>query len=366
MDELKQNSTIIIENHVNQVRLKNFRKKDMDLFLVICNAFKDTNDYTVKIKYDDISKLANYNGLSLNDFHQNLKDLDLKETFTNLKITMDTEEEYYSAKFITTFRANKQKKILTVTINPDFVEFFNVFAQYTKIDLSIHTALQSKYSAVLYRMLSQYSKNCWWKVSINDFRDIFDVPEKYDARKIMQKIIEPAIEELKPYMTITFNSIKEKKRGQPVIGYEFNYTLKQDTIKKKSEIPGQIEFEDTAEFDKIVMDMQETTQHSDVDSIVDLIDSYSLGIGSRSTINIANKAIELNRSETYIREAIEIAQSQNSDNIGGKIMTFIKNGYAKPKKQVKKNSFNNFEQRDYDYDELEKVLLENSSINYNK
>lgn len=358
MDELKQSSTIIIENHVNQVKLKNFRKKDMDLFLVICNAFKDTNDYTVKIKYDDILKLADYKKLSLNTFHQTLKDLDLKDTFTNLKITVDTEEEYYSAKFITTFRANKQKKILTVTMNPDFVDFFNVFNQYTKIDLSIHTALQSKYAAVLYRMLSQYSKTHWWKVSIADFRDIFDVPEKYDSRKILQKIIEPAIEELKPYMTITFNSIKAKKRGQPVIGYEFRYTSKTVTDKKESEqLSGQIEFADTTGFDEIVMDMQETTSHSDIDYIIDLIDSYNLGIGSKSTINIAKKAYELNRNEKYIRGAIEVAKSQKCNNLGGKIMKFIIDGYADSVKREKKTGFNNFESRKYNYDDLEKKLL---------
>lgn len=357
-DELKSKD-LIIENHVNQVHLTNFRKKDMDLFLVICDAFKDTNNYSVEIPYDSIKKIACYREMSLDTFHQNLKDLDKKETFTSLKITIDTENEYCSARFITTFRANKKKKLLTVTINPDFVKLFNIFEQYTKIDLAIHTSLQSKYSAILYRMLCQFNKNRWWKVSIADFRDIFDVPEKYDSRKILQKIIEPAIEELKPYMTITFNSIKAKKRGQPVIGYEFRYTLtKTVTDKKESEqLSGQIEFVDTAGFDEIVMDMQETTSHSDIDYVVDLIDSYNLGIGSKSTINIAKKAYELNRDEKYIRRAIEIAKSQKCNNLGGKIMKFIIDGYADSVKREKKTGFNNFDSRKYDYDDLEKKLL---------
>ena len=38
----------------------------------------------------------------------------------------------------------------------------------------------------------------------------------------------------------------------------------------------------------------------------------------------------------------------------------IKEGYATPVKKEKKNQFNNFEQRQYDFDEYEKVLLNRS------
>lgn len=356
MNNEVKSKDLIIENHVNQIHLTNFRKKDMDLFLVICDAFKDTNEYSVKINYDDIKKIACYRDMSLDTFHQNLKNLDAKEIFTSLKITVETENEYCSARFITTFRANKQKKLLTVTINPDFVKLFNIFEQYTKIDLAIHTSLQSKYSAILYRMLCQFNKNKWWKVTIEDFREIFDAPEKYDARKIMQKIIEPSIEELKPYMNIDCEVIRaERKRGKPVLGYQFNYSLKHTD--KKENIPGQIEFENTNEFDEIVLDMQGSKQCSSVDEVIDLIDSYNLGIGSRSTFSIAQKSVELNRDNAYIKDCIEIAQGQNCDNLGAKIMYLVINGYDKRQKSYKKTGFNNFESRKYDFDELEKKLL---------
>lgn len=363
MDELitfeNENLQLIYDNHINQIHFKGFNKKDMDLFMVICKGLMDKNTLQITIPYREIKRLANYQGMSRVEFNKQVKNLDRK-FFALLVAFDDIENEEYSSKpLFDDYCANGRKQELTISINKKALKYFNVFEQYTKVDLLIHTSLKGKYSAILYRVLCQFSKNKWWKVSLDYFKEIFDVPEKYDVRKIKQKIIEPAIEELKPYMNIKYTPVKSNGKGRPIIGYEFSYTLtKTVTDKKENEqLSGQIEFVDTAGFDEIVMDMQETTSHSDIDYVVDLIDSYNLGIGSKSTINIAKKAYELNRDEKYIRGAIEVAKSQKCNNLGGKIMKFIIDGYADSVKKEKKTGFNNFESRKYDYDDLEKKLL---------
>lgn len=360
MDELttfeNENLQLIYDNHINQIHFKGFNKKDMDLFMVVCKGLMDKNTLQITIPYKEIKRLANYQGMSRIEFNKQVKNLDRK-FFALLVAFDDVENEEYSSKpLFDDYNANGRKQELTISINQKALKYFNVFEQYTKVDLLIHTSLKGKYSAILYRILCQFSKSKWWKVTIEDFREIFDAPEKYDARKIMQKIIEPSIEELKPYMNIDCEVIRaERKRGKPVLGYQFNYSLKHTY--KKENIPGQIEFENTNEFDEIVLDMQGSRQCSSVDEVIDLIDSYNLGIGSRSTYSIAQKSVELNRDNEYIKDCIEIAQGQNCDNLGAKIMYLVINGYDKRQKSYKKTGFNNFESRKYDFDELEKKLL---------
>ena len=62
-----------------------------------------------------------------------------------------------------------------------------------------------------------------------------------------------------------------------------------------------------------------------------------------------------------IQTAYHIAElAGHIENLVGFMIKAIKEGYATPVKKEKKNQFNNFEQRQYDFDEYEKVLLNRS------
>jgi plasmid replication initiation protein len=339
--ENKEN-TVLYDNHINEIKLHGFHKKDMDLFLVVCKCFMDKHSNIITIPYSDIKKLVDYRKMNRKDFHKNIKKLDRK--FYGLLVVIDDEENgYYNSKpLFKDFTADENKQELQVEINEKAVGYFNVFKQYTKIDLLIHIGLQSKYSAILYRILCQYNKNGWWRVTLENFREIFNVPKSYDSRKITQKILEPAVEELSEYMDIAYIIEKdEHKRGKPVKGYKFEYSNKNNSksVEKKE-------------------DKEEPTEDF-LDKIIELIDNAQLGIGTKSTMNCAKKAIELNRDVDYIQDIINIVKTQDSDNVGAKLMYLIVNGYDKPKKSTKKpNKFNNFQQRDIDVGELEKMLLQ--------
>ncbi len=63
-----------------------------------------------------------------------------------------------------------------------------------------------------------------------------------------------------------------------------------------------------------------------------------------------------------IREKYEMSKTQEIKNLAGWLLDAIKNDYSKPveskrKTSEKTNSFTNFRQREYDFEELEKTLL---------
>ena len=341
----KSDTKIIYDNHVNEIRLKGFKKKDMDLFLTVCKFFMEENTCKVRIPYSSLKKLADYKKMTKSEFDKNIKGLD--EKFYSLIVAFDDEEnEYYNSKpLFIDFTADGKKQELNVEINEKAVAYFNVFKQYTKIDLLIHTSLSSKYSATLYRMLCQYDKNNWWCVTIENFKEIFNVPQSYDSRKISQKILDPAVEELSKYMDISYIVEKdEHKRGKPVKGYKFEYSVNKSKNDSRSKAEKQ-------------EDKKEPTEDL-FDKIIELIDNAQLGIGTKSTMSCAKKAVELNRDIPYIEDVINIVKTQNNENTAGKLMYLIVNGYDKPKQSKKPNGFNNFQQRDIDIDGLEKMLLE--------
>lgn len=60
----------------------------------------------------------------------------------------------------------------------------------------------------------------------------------------------------------------------------------------------------------------------------------------------------------HILEVYNYCKDKQANNFVGLIIHMVKPGeFNQPKRTIKKNSFFNFEQRSYDYDDLEKELL---------
>ena len=78
--------------------------------------------------------------------------------------------------------------------------------------------------------MRQYADTGVWAVTVEDFKKYLNIPEVYGATKIREKIIEPAIEELKShYSELSFKEVyKRKKKGErgrkKISSYRFFFT----------------------------------------------------------------------------------------------------------------------------------------------
>ena len=112
---------------------------------------------------------------------------------------------------------NQGDKEVSFRATPYGVSLFNrLQSNFTVVNLSQFTNLKSKYSKLLYRQLKQYRRNGYWTVDLDKFRYLMDMPEEYVTKKIMQKIVNPAVEELKQY----FVDLTVEKRTERVNGFE--------------------------------------------------------------------------------------------------------------------------------------------------
>lgn len=185
---------------------------------------------------------------------------------------------------------------------------------------------------------------------IDNFRNMLNIPKSYNITniKIVCDTICKEINNYTPYLVYThYNMVSSKGRYKKISHICWNISKKEDMKSSKAEISGQVEFSNTEEFDNIIKNMQ--SEELELDDYIDIIDAYNLKIGTRSTINIAKKALEMGLTKNYLCQTIELAKSQKSNNLGGKIMSFVVNGFNEPKEN-KKTGFDSISEHKYSSD----------------
>lgn len=111
-------------------------------------------------------------------------------------------------------------------------------ALYIKRDFYL---LKSNYSKVLYIMLKEFdnktnrvykaSGHCEFMITLDDFKTRLDISEKYTNTNIWKRIINPAIEELKPYFVdLHCESVISKRK---TVGYKFSWIPEVNILTEK-------------------------------------------------------------------------------------------------------------------------------------
>lgn len=153
-----------------------------------------------------------------------------------------------------------------------------------------------------------------------------------------KQVLIPATEEIntnpKSDLKVEYTPIKGGKGGK-VIGVKFVLALQKDS-------------KEPAKEEKILTD-------DEMYDILELLQDL-LGLKLRECKQIA-EAAEWNMD--IIREKYEISKTQDIKSLAGWMIEAIRNDYQKPVSKSKhvKNSFCNFEERQYDYDELMKISM---------
>ncbi len=117
---------------------------------------------------------------------------------------------------------------LLVEVNPRFSFLLNdLTSQFTRFELAEFTALKSSYSKECYRRLKQYRQTGVWKVSIDEFRRLLDVPESYQARDLNKRVLKPIQDELGPLLNLVAHKKFQKRGsgrgGRSLVGFEFEF-----------------------------------------------------------------------------------------------------------------------------------------------
>lgn len=292
--------TVKYQNNLNNLKFKNFSKSDLDIFMTLCSKTKDKDTQKIILDFDEIKTLTKYNKKKKSNA-QFIKDLrQMNERLMQVNCEFATDTEIVMFVLFPVFKIDTVKSTLTVSVNEEYAWLLNEVKNYTTFELEEFVDLNSKYSKHLYTILKQWRTTGQYIVyDLDIFRELLDVPKEYSNKRMIEKCISVAVEELsrleKSFENFSCEPIYAKKRGKPLENLKFSWKAEN-----------------------------------------------------------VSKASDANNTETNI--GVEANKEQPSA-IALKIARDIEKGNKKKNEKKKENKFNSFPQRKYDYNKLEDMLM---------
>ena len=228
---LFMNEIVKYHNNFNSVALKNFSGVEINLLMAICSKLKNKDINEIKLEFSDLRKMVNFGHKGELRFIQNLEQLYKK--LLNLSIRIETDDRIINFVLFTKYEILKKEKVIVIKINEEFKFLLNnLINSFTRFELNEFISLKSNYSKEIYRRLKQFKNTGIWKVKIDTFRELLNIPPKYRMSEIDKKVLKIATEELSEFFK-DFKILKVKK-GKKIDLLEFRFTS--ENLKKKESI----------------------------------------------------------------------------------------------------------------------------------
>lgn len=220
----KSELAVKYQNELNLVPLKNFNAKQMDLFFALCARMKDKGLDNIRFSFEELKELSDYKMTATKAFVADLEKL--YKDMLNLSYRTENDDEIEYFVLFNGFKIDKKQKFVEVRVNQDLDYIINgLTTEFSRFELSAFTSIRSTYAKTLFRLLMQYRSTGYYTVSIDEFKEIMDVPKSYTQMgQIDQKVLKPAMKELTNYFEeLEITKIKAKK-GNKIAKLEFTFT----------------------------------------------------------------------------------------------------------------------------------------------
>lgn len=222
------NEIVKYSNQFNNQALRKFTALDLDLLMAIASRVRDKGTDEVAFTFEELKRLAGLQRNMTNDeFAKQIANVNRRLLALNFEF-QNEEHDIIQFALFAGFVTSPTKRTLTVSVNSRFSFLLNdLTSQFTRFELAEFTALRSSYAKECYRRLKQYRQTGVWKVSIDEFRRLLDVPESYQARDLNKRVLKPIQDELGPLLNLVAHKKFQKKGsgrgGRSLVGFEFEF-----------------------------------------------------------------------------------------------------------------------------------------------
>lgn len=350
----------------------------------IQNSYEDDNGNLIsELKASEIKKLM---GDSSNSIYRHLEPI--AQQMTGRTIGMkDPEREIFDYKSVVT-HAHYENGTFTIEFNHLLKDqIIDIQNKYTVLNLPTMLLFKSVYSFRLYELLKSMSyipkgqkrneedKNWELKFQLSELKLELGVVNANSDRvqKILSNKKHPNFDEaVKAAPEQVFEQYRDfKRRVLDVAVAEINEkteinveyeTLKSGRGGKVNAIIFYVSYDNVAQKEEIVKTEEVVEKPMDIDELLDEI--YDILEGNFKLKDVRKIAKEADYNLVSIKKAYKVYK-KNEDNVEnsvGFMIAAIKDGYestAKKKKTKAKNTFVEFDQNEYDFDDLEGQLIDN-------
>ncbi len=271
------------------------------------------------------------------------------------KITKELKEKVFEIKegtdiiqvsWLGGVRYKTKEGIVILRLDPDLKPYMLQLKEfYTSYKLENILSLKSKYSLRIYELLKSNEFKKSWEIEVEELKKILGATEKsyFVYQNVKNRIIIQAQKELKEKTDISFE-FEEIKTGRKVTALKFYIRSNKTQNKALDEVSATRECKTTHEEEKCPTRL--------ISEIKAIFKEDITGLEAKNISDTAKGDIHI------IKEKYDLSQNiAKIDNIVGWIIKAIKEDYQPLKGKIKVGSFNDYEQRKYDFDDLEKKLL---------
>lgn len=221
------------QNELNLIPLKDFTPIEIDLFFSICTKMKDKQTDKVRHSFEDLKALSEYRKhTTIEDFADRLQVV--YEKMQSLKYKRIENKRRENFVLFPYFVIDEKEQYVEISINKDLIHILNnLTGNFTRFELREFTSIQSAYSKNMFRLLKQFRNTGLYKVSLDDFKELLDIPRSYQMSDIDKRVLKLIQRDL----TDSFQNleIKKIKKGRKVVALEFTFD-KESKQERKNEI----------------------------------------------------------------------------------------------------------------------------------
>ena len=220
------NEIVKYSNQFNAQALRKFTALDLDLLMAIAARVRDKEIDEVTFTFEELRQLAHVKK-NLTDKELAARIVEVNDRLLACRFRFQDDSRTVQFTLFSGFETDWKTRKLLVAVNPRFSFLLNdLTSQFTRFELAEFTALKSSYAKETYRRLKQYRQTGVWKVSIEEFRRLLDVPESYQTCDLNKRVLKPIQDELGPLLNLVVHKKFRKGAGRgrrSLAGFEFEF-----------------------------------------------------------------------------------------------------------------------------------------------
>lgn len=381
-----ENKQFAKSNYLISAKYKSTLMENKLLAIGLMNVQNDNGRLVSKLPASYLRSLL-CKGKKNGSFYDQLFNTALR--MTDRKVVMQDEEGFDIFHLTPRARYSKKESIFYIYWEDSLRDYIHdIKKNFTILNLSVLVSFDSVFSYRLYELLKSkayYPKGEYrddyvfhYKLGLAELKlDLGAVDSSSDK---VQKILIPAgRQKSTPDYERAVEIAEEKKFND---WYNFRRSVLDVAVKeinKKTDLYIEYEPEKSGRGGKVVAvnfviydmekrkkqvekdnkkEQKKLSENDKIEFIYEIMDIFSIKLKPKDLRMIA-EAAEYDKEK--IEKANQVFESYHGEieNVVGFIISAIKDGYEASEKKKKKNSFNNFHQREYDYDQLELQILRN-------
>ena len=221
------------KNEMNTLSIGKWTAEEMNFLFAILTQVRDEGCKTLTFDTYDLREYVKFEKTQPQRWNNTMKSVVSK--IAQLVYLHEDENIFRALPLFREFSVDLNKQVVTVRVSDEMEYILNKLnidtGNWTQFEFFEFATLKSVYSKTVYRFLKQYRKTGFWKVDLEDFRNLLSIPKSYKPTHIDSRVLKPVMTELPSiFKGLKVHKIKSRRRGNQLLGYEF--TFQKETTQK--------------------------------------------------------------------------------------------------------------------------------------